>query len=556
MARTVRNQKIDTRSARAKLPIRREPYWTVLSRGCALGYRKGVKGGTWVARRRSGEAKKAKQNYYALGPADDAFDAGAGTDVLTYSQAQERAREWFTSEGKSDDRLEPVPYLVKTAVEEYLADYIARGGKQEKELRRVFEVHIRPKFGEVDTAQLSAEAIQTWHRRLAEAPARVRPKKDGTVQHRAKRDHQDAEAADDEARARRETANKILSSLKAALNYAWGKEKIASCDAWRRVQKFKRTDGQRQLYLEPEECNRLLKACDPWFGALVKGALFCGGRYGEVTRARVKHFNKHTGKLYIPKSKGAKDRHVTLSEEGRAFFSEMTASREREDRIFLREDGTPWKSSHQCRRVKKAAKEAGLPKETVFYTFRHTFASLLVMNGVELTVVAEMLGHVDTRMVDKHYKHLANTYIDRIVREKAPILKVHASGSASIAAATRFNPATSSKIISPARVLAEKLVREKTPDGRDRTRAEIEHELVGLGFSRNIAQSASTKAVRKLDPDNPARWTRRPVARRVGDELKETMEALAATGKNFSQIAREMGAHPRTVSTHLRGASR
>lgn len=46
MARTVRNPKIDTRSARSRLPTRREPYWTVLSTGCALGYRKGAKGGT------------------------------------------------------------------------------------------------------------------------------------------------------------------------------------------------------------------------------------------------------------------------------------------------------------------------------------------------------------------------------------------------------------------------------------------------------------------------------------------------------------------------------
>jgi hypothetical protein len=49
MARTVRNPKIDTRSARTKLPVRGEPYWTVISEGCALGYRRGAKGGTWVA---------------------------------------------------------------------------------------------------------------------------------------------------------------------------------------------------------------------------------------------------------------------------------------------------------------------------------------------------------------------------------------------------------------------------------------------------------------------------------------------------------------------------
>ena len=49
MARAVRNPKINTRSARAKLPARREPYWTVLSGGCALGYHKGAKGGTLMA---------------------------------------------------------------------------------------------------------------------------------------------------------------------------------------------------------------------------------------------------------------------------------------------------------------------------------------------------------------------------------------------------------------------------------------------------------------------------------------------------------------------------
>jgi hypothetical protein len=50
MARTVRNSKIDSRSARSKLAERREPYWTVISEGCALGYRHGAKGGTWIAK--------------------------------------------------------------------------------------------------------------------------------------------------------------------------------------------------------------------------------------------------------------------------------------------------------------------------------------------------------------------------------------------------------------------------------------------------------------------------------------------------------------------------
>ena len=71
MARTVRNAKIDTRSSRSKLDERREPYWTVVSAGCAIGYRKGRKGGTWIARLRGDDGK---QHYDALGAADDARD--------------------------------------------------------------------------------------------------------------------------------------------------------------------------------------------------------------------------------------------------------------------------------------------------------------------------------------------------------------------------------------------------------------------------------------------------------------------------------------------------
>ena len=72
VARTVRNPKIDTRSARSRLAVRREPYWTVISEGCALGYRRGAKGGTWIAKFRDESGKRFLE---ALGAADDARDA-------------------------------------------------------------------------------------------------------------------------------------------------------------------------------------------------------------------------------------------------------------------------------------------------------------------------------------------------------------------------------------------------------------------------------------------------------------------------------------------------
>jgi hypothetical protein len=41
------------------------------------------------------------------------------------------------------------------------------------------------------------------------------------------------------------------------------------------------------------------------------------------------------------------------------------------------------------------------------------------MNGVPLVVLAKNLGHVDTRMVEKHYGHLAPSYIADTIRSGA-----------------------------------------------------------------------------------------------------------------------------------------
>src|SRR4051812_10297819 len=114
MARTVRNPKLDTRSARAKLAIRDSIYWVSLTPGCALGYRKGPKGGVWIAKL----AKAGLRTHKTLGPADDAFDPD-GVLAINYADAQTRAREWFAAVAMPA-RPTIGPYTVRDAVADYL----------------------------------------------------------------------------------------------------------------------------------------------------------------------------------------------------------------------------------------------------------------------------------------------------------------------------------------------------------------------------------------------------------------------------------------------------
>src|SRR4051794_18624534 len=98
MARTVADANLTTRNARMKLPMRREPHRRTLSEGLAVGYRKGARGGTWIARHYSPEAGR---RFRALGTADDVADAD-GVHMLSFPQAQAAARTWFAELAAAD----------------------------------------------------------------------------------------------------------------------------------------------------------------------------------------------------------------------------------------------------------------------------------------------------------------------------------------------------------------------------------------------------------------------------------------------------------------------
>jgi hypothetical protein len=303
----VHNPKIDSRSARTKLPARREPYWTVISAGNALGYRRGAKGGTWIAKFRDADGKR---HLESLGAADDARDAD-GLSVFSFSQAQERARAWFqrkVREQAGDFVPLDRPYTVADALADYRADYQRRSGKATDRLDASSSAWIAPELGPVPLHKLTRGRIVAWHQKMAETPPRVRTKP-GVAQR-----HRESDAGPEAIRQRRSTANRVLTILKAALNHAHREGRCASDDAWRTVRAFREADSVRLRYLSDDEARRLTNACPPDFRALVTGALLTGCRYGELTAMTVDDFNPDAGTLRVHASKSGKPRHVVLTQ--------------------------------------------------------------------------------------------------------------------------------------------------------------------------------------------------------------------------------------------------
>jgi site-specific recombinase XerD len=56
--------------------------------------------------------------------------------------------------------------------------------------------------------------------------------------------------------------------------------------------------------------------------------------------------------------------------------------------------------------MKQLRRKLDLPKGTVAYAYRHSYATRALMNGTDLATVAELLGHGDLKMLGQHYGHL------------------------------------------------------------------------------------------------------------------------------------------------------
>lgn len=409
---------------RSTLPRRDARYWVRLDYGLFLGYRNQTGKPTWQAR---GRTVDRRYRYEILGYADD-LDEADGNIVLSFAQASEAARQWFRSLADQrmvapDVRLMTIPlpvdgetFTVGHAVAGYLTWYRdnRRGARS---VFHGFKTHILPQLGTIPVAELTTGQISDWFDALSVAPRLMRAKSHLPAKFGA------PPRSPDEFRARRNNANRLLTFLKAALNHAFYSGKVDDDLAWRRVRKHRNVDKPRTRYLQREECQRLLAAAPADLRDLIAAGLLTGCRPSELTSLRVCDFLPQVGRLYLEKTKTGRPRTVALNGDGEALFARLTKCRDPEEPLLVRGDGTTW-SNYFSKAFKATCAEAGIVPSANFYVLRHTYATHAVLNGVPLIVVARQLGHSTTRMVEKHYGHIAQDFVDAHIKASMPSLAV------------------------------------------------------------------------------------------------------------------------------------
>jgi len=404
--------RLHSKTARRNLKPRHSPYYERIGRGVYLSYRraKGQPSGRWGVRVYAGD-KQYKER--ALCESDDQTAAN-GTSIQDYDQARDHARS--VAPGLTErDQEQLAPVTVADVMDDYL-EWLADHRKSAEHAEYNYRAHIERQLGRKRIASLTTRDIARWHRELAKTDARIRGKGNSRPL-----DPKDSEAV----RKRKATANRILTVLKAGLNYAFYQGAIENDTAWRRVKPYGNVDAPRVRFLSVAEAKRLVNASAPDLRKLVRAALLTGARYGELGALRVEDYDPDAGTIYIRDSKSGKPRHIPLTDEGQGFFEENTAGRESDEFLFLRHTGTPWGKSHQARPLREAAAKAKL-KDVSFHILRHSYGSFLAAKGVPLQVIAAALGHTDTRTTEKHYAHLQPDHVANAIRQNLPTLSKEA----------------------------------------------------------------------------------------------------------------------------------
>ena len=204
------------------------------------------------------------------------------------------------------------------------------------------------------------------------------------------------------------TVNRELAILKTALSKAveWGKIE----DNPAKNIKFLKENNKRLRYLEKEEIRRLIDNCPKRIKAIVIVAINTGMRRGEILKLKWHDIDFKQNIIHVLDTKNGESREAYMNTTVRKALI-GTLKHLDSPYIFSKKDG---------KRLKDIRKPffTALKKASIidfrFHDLRHTFASQLIMAGIDLKTVQELMGHRDIRMTLR-YSHLSADHKRRAV---------------------------------------------------------------------------------------------------------------------------------------------
>jgi integrase len=395
-----RNAKMESATARLRLPVRKKPYWTKISLAVHLGYRRNESVGTWSVRSSDGHGHEWVKR---IALADD-LEPAAPPAVLTYWQALEAARS-LARRQPGDPADEARPATVAEALDAYAGDLKARGANDyNAEWARH---HLSGTLLSKPVALLSATDLRKWRDSLTAkglAPA---------------------------------TVNRVRNAVRAALELA-GKHdrRIANQGEWRTgLEGLPDAQEARNVVLDDRTVVRLIQVAyeqDRHLGLLVDVLAVTGTRPSQAARLRVEDLKLDPAKptLMVPKSGkgGSRNRVARKAQRYPVPITPALAvqlgyhvgGRPADAPLMTRDGDHGWGHDPHLRYRRPFAETvaaAGLDPATVtIYALRHSSIVRGLLANTPIRIVA---ANHDTsvRMIEAHYSKYIAAHSDEISRK-------------------------------------------------------------------------------------------------------------------------------------------
>ncbi len=319
-----------------------------------------------------------------------------GHPELSCVAAKEIAIQLKSEIARGFDPHEEKQAIINTpTIKEFAADFLKA---KEKVLRpstlksyRVFflEKHLIPKFGNLKINAITKKEIEMFHSSFSETPR---------------------------------MGNRLLEILRVMFNNAVSWE-ILEKNPTQGIKKF--PEHKRERYLSEDEISRLTKVLDAepnqMSANIIRLILLTGSRKGEVLSARWQDFEGEVWAKPAFLTKQNKISRIPLSQEAVDILQKMKTKIVSEKKLATFTDNrivsteqylfyNTQTKTHQ-KDIKRfwleVCKKAKI-KDATIHDLRHTFASVLVSNGVGLEVIGKLVGHSNIRTTQR-YAHLANS---------------------------------------------------------------------------------------------------------------------------------------------------
>ena len=198
--------------------------------------------------------------------------------------------------------------------------------------------------------------------------------------------------------------NKNLGCLRGMFNKAkeWG---LFHGDNPVHNRQFFKLENRRLRYLEKDEIKSLLSHCSGHLKDIVEFAINTCMRQGEIFNLKWEDVDFNTGLIHLLKTKTGEKREIPMNESVKSILARVKRPTGAVY-VFSSFNNQPFDN---VKRAFKTALEKAEIKNFRFHDLRHTFASHLVMAGVDLLTVKELLGHKTIEMTLR-YSHLSGKH--------------------------------------------------------------------------------------------------------------------------------------------------